>query len=71
MSEHYPYDWRTGLEPTAELLGLSDEKIDDLASATERCRVEFEDQLFRDMRARAPRLISSLESVVLPRLRTP
>ena len=71
MAEHYPYDWRTGLEPSAELLGLSEEKIDDLATATERCRVEFEDQLFRDMRARAPRLISSLESVVLPRLRTP
>jgi len=71
MSERYPYDWRTGLEPSAELLGMSDERADALAAATERCRVEFEDQLFRDMRARAPRLIASLEAVVLPRLRTP
>jgi len=69
MSEHYPYDWRTGLDPSPTLLGVSETKLDELAEATERCRIEFEDQLFRDMRAHAPRLIEALETAVPPHLR--
>ena len=68
MAEHYPYDWRTGLEPSAELLGVPESDVNEVVEATERCRVEFEDRLFREMRTHAARLVDALESSVLPRL---
>jgi hypothetical protein len=68
MAEHYPYDWRTGLEPSAELLGVQESDVNEVVEATERCRVEFEDRLFREMRTHAARLVDALESSVLPRL---